>query len=550
MYTCARKRILLALFSVALFPCVAFASSTLSLSPASGSYTVDEVIPVRVLVQSPEKLAAVEATLEYDPKLVGIDIIATSQDVSWVVTPTAENGVLRYSGMVKKDAPLTLELMSLEVHALRQGKPELRFTSGASTVAADGSGGNTLGRITQASFDIAPKEGFAPGVTSAAPNGEVLGASDATTLTVTAKEIPDESLWYPLRDVTMSWTLPHDVKDVRIGLSRKAEDTGYKSVNTGTTTRLVTDLEEGEWFFHITPDGGTVKDSVHFRIAIDHTAPVFGTTTEIVRDDSHDPNISFAVSATDTISGIANYEFAIDGGTPTKWNDDGSGVYRFRSPVAGDHELTIAALDKAGNRSESKVRYAVTPLAKPELHPDSDKFGEASPITASIKGIPGATAKVVFEGGAVRHEDAVRLDGEGKGSYTLKESILPGNYMLSVVQTTENGASSNDPVRADIEVTPSIIGYIGRNPAVSIALIPIFLFALVWGFWRFGRSYLRYQLRAGRREEPQLALPPPRREFAEDRRNTVRPVQTAPLELRKVVRVQAPGAVIDLRRRE
>lgn len=553
MYTRARKTVLAALFSVALFPCVAFASSTLSLSPASGSYTVDEVIPVRVMVQSPEKLAAVEATLEFDPKLVSVDIVSTSQDVSWVVTPTVDGGVLRYSGMVKKDAPLTLELMSLEVHALRPGKPELRFTSGASTVAADGSGGNTLGHITQASFDVVTKEGFVDDASSSASTtGEVLGASDAAALTVSSPDITDESAWYSLNDATVLWTLPHGVQNVLVGLSTKPEDVGYKSVSSGTTTRKITGLDEGEWYFHITPDGGALKDSAHFRIAIDRTAPVMGTTTEIERADMHDPNIAYSLNATDTLSGIANYEFTIDSETPVRYTDDGSHVYHFRSSVFGEHNLTIAVLDKAGNRSEQKVKFDVTPLEKPVIHLESDKFGESSPIIAQIKGLPGAIARVTFEGGSVHHDDDVQLDTEGKGTYTLKESILPGNYMLSVVQLLSSGASSNEPVRADIEVTTSIIGYLGRNPALTIALLPLLLILLVIGGWRIGKWYLTYQLggRGDRSAAPQLALPPPRTSTESTRSNTVRPVQTAPLELRKVIRVQAPGAVIDLRRRE
>jgi hypothetical protein len=159
---------------------------------------------------------------------------------------------------------------------------------------------------------------------------------------------------------------------------------------------------------------------------------------------------------------------------------------------------------------------------------------------------------VTFEGGSVHHDDDVPLDTEGKGTYTLKESILPGNYMLSVVQLLSSGASSNEPVRADVEITTSVIGYLGRNPALSIALLPLLLIALVLGGWRVGKFYLAYQLgaRSGYKSTPQLALPPPRANTESSRSNTVRPVQTAPLELRKVIRVQAPGAVIDLRRRE
>lgn len=551
-----RARTLLsgALFSAAFFPCMALASSTLSIKPASGAYHVDDVIPVKVVSQSPDPLAAVDATISYDPKLASIDVKDSSADVSWVVTPTADNiaGTLKYSGMVKKGAAQNLDLLSLLVHALRPGKLELHFADGASTIAADGSGGNTLGRLTDASFDVTPTGvvATAPGTASGTDTisgGEVLGASD-TAMVISSPNITDENNWYSLKDALFSWTLPPGVTNVRIGLTKKHDDLGYKSIS-GTTTRLITGIDEGEWFFHVTPDGSDLAHSVHFRVAIDRTAPTFATTTEVLRTDKTDPNIAVMVSATDTASGIAYFEFGIDGGAVARWQDDGTGIYHFKSPSAGGHDLMIAALDRAGNRTEQHLHFTVTPLEKPTVTMASDKVPEASEIVASIKGLPNATAQVEFEGGVVHHNDTVQLDGEGKGTYKLDESVLPGTYLISVTQTLGSGATSKDPVHFEFTVTPSIIGYLGRNPALSIALIPVVLGLVIFGLWKLWKRRGDGAIEEDG-EWTQLALPAPKHMPQRGQRSSsVRPVQTAPLEIRRVVRVNpGPGGVIDLRR--
>lgn len=537
-----------ALLASAIFPLGVFASSDLLFSPASGSYKVDEVIPVRVLVQSGEKLSAVEASVEFDPKMLNVEISSASPSVSWVVTPTVDNekGELRYSGMVTGDAPAELELLTLSVRGLRPGTSELRFVSGASTVAADGSGGNTLGKITHAAFDILTEEGYEGRATE--DGGEVLGATDAT-LTISSPNIPDAATWYSLRDMTVNWTLPYGVRDVLVGLTKKAEDVGYKSVPGGTTTRELKDLDEGEWYYHITPKGKSLEDSAHFRIAIDREAPVIASTTEKERTDNRDPNLTYTILATDKISGISHFEMMVDGSFASRWEDDGSHEYKFKAPGPGEHDLTISAFDKASNRSEAHARFVVEALPQPTIKLLRDKIPEASPIVAEINGLPNASVKISFEGGPVAHDDVLSLDGNGKASYALKEAVLPGSYQLSAIQTLSNGASSKEPVRIDIEVTPSIIGYIGRNLALSIAIIPVVLFGLLYLLWRLGVAHWFAQRRLRARSMQKVAplpLPAP----TAHTRQMVRTLETAPLEIKRVVRVQQnAGSVIDLRKK-
>lgn len=526
-----------------ILPFSAFASSDLLFAPASGSYAVDEPLPVKVIVNSSEKLSAIEATIEFDPKMLGIEVTNISKNISWVVTPTVDHdkGLINFSGIISKDSTLESEIIELSVIGLRPGHPEMRFLSGASTVASDGTGGNTLGKITHASFDILTQDDFGGSIKNS--SGEVLGASD-TELKITSPDIQDESAWYSLKNVILNWSLPFNVSDVLVGLTRNEGDVGYKSVTDATTTRTINNIEEGEWYFHVTPKGKGINETKHFRIAIDNEAPIIGTTTEKERIDTKDPSIKYNIEATDKISGVSHFEMMLDNSSSLKWIDDGSHEYTVRASGPGEHSLTIAAFDKANNRSESHINFKVDPLDSPVIKLKRNTVPEASPIIAEIIGLPNASVVVTFEGGVVHHEDTLVLDSNGRAAYVLKESIIPGNYQLSALQKLQNGESSLSNIHVELEITPSIIGYIGRNLALSIVLIPILIIGLLYLLWHFGiiTWYFRQKMdkRVIQKVAP-LALMPQRKE------NVIRHIETSPLLIKRVIRTDVQNNIVDLR---
>lgn len=535
------KVILHALLISAVLPLQAFASSELLFSPARGSYSVDEPISVKILVQSTEKLSGIEASAEFDPKVLGVEIQNVSNTVSWVITPSVdrEKGLITFSGIMPKDTGLNAELLELSVTPLRPGNPELRFLSGASTVASDGTGGNTLGKITHAAFDILTQEDFGR------EGGEVLGASD-TELIINSPDVQDETGWHALSDIVFNWTLPSGVKDVLVGLTKKQEDVGYKPAPSGTTTRTITGIEEGEWYFHVTPKGKGLDETKHFRIAIDNEAPEIGTTTEKERLDLKDPAVKYNIEATDKVSGVSHFEMILDGGPSNRWEDDGSHEYTVLSGGPGTHDLTIAAFDKANNRSEAHVNFNIEALPSPSIKLKRNSVGEASPIVAEILGLPNASAVITFEGGVVHHEDTLNLDGNGRAAYILKESVLPGSYQLSAVQKLSNGASSVKEVYVEIEVKPSIIGYLGRNLALSIALVPIFLLFVFYVLWKLGIVAWYFKRKLNSKvimKVAPLSLMPP------SNNSRTKQVEYSPLLIKRVVKAQGPNSVIDLRKR-
>lgn len=537
------------LFISVVFPHQVQASSDLFFTPASGSFLVDESIPVRLMVKSTEKLSAVEASIEFDPKMLSVEIKNTSNKVSWVVTPSIDSikGIISFSGVMSKDISLEEELLELSVVGLRSGNNEIRFLSGASTVSSDGTGGNTLGRITNATFDI-----LVQGETNDSQiennKGEVLGATD-TELIISSPDILDQSAWYSLKNVIFNWTLPSDTKQVLTGLTKKSEDVGYKKVINATTTKIIEDIDEGEWYFHVTPSDKGIEDTKHFRVAIDREAPIISTTTEREREDKRDPNIKYLIEAEDNLSGIDHFEIVLDGGASVIWQDDGSHEYSFKAGGPGDHNLTISAFDKANNRSETHVNFKVEALDSPTIIPKRTTIPEASPIIAEISGLPNATVVVTFEGGVVHHDDTITLDDNGKANYVLKESVLPGSYQLSAIQKIQSGASSIKNSNIELIVKPSIIGYIGRHLAIFIALIPILIIIIIYSLWRFGVIAWYFRRRLNRSSISKVApqsIMPKRNEQNKYRSNKI---ETDSYQIKKVVKRQDPNDIIDLRRR-
>jgi hypothetical protein len=541
--------IFITLFTSVILPYQAFASSDLFFTPARGSYLVDEPIPVKMVVKSSEKLSAVEASVEFDPKMLEVEIKSISKNVSWVVIPSVDNtrGLISFSGVMSKDIGLEEDLVELSVIGLRSGSPEIRFLSGASTVASDGTGGNTLGKITNALFDILVENGTSDSLNKNS-GGEVLGATD-TELVISSPDILDQSAWYSLKNINFNWTLPSGISQVLTGLTKKAEDIGFRSVANGTTTKIINDIDEGEWYFHITPKGKDINDTKHFRVAIDREAPLISTTTERERADFRDPNIKYYIEATDKLSGIDHFEMVYNGGVSSRWEDNETHEYSFKADGPGDHSLTISAFDKANNRSETHVNFRIEALESPLIKLKRNTIPEASPIIAEITGLPNASVVVTFEGGVVHHDDTISLDDNGKANYILKESVLPGNYQLSAVQKLQNGASSLKNSHIELIVKPSIIGYIGRNLAVSIALVPIVLLFTFYLLWRFGviAWYFRRKLnRSVIQKVAPLELMSKRDEQYQGRYNKI---ETSPLQIKRVSRKQDPNDVIDLRRR-
>ena len=98
----------------------------------------------------------------------------------------------------------------------------------------------------------------------------------------------------------------------------------------------------------------------------------------------------------------------------------------------------------------------------------------------------------------------------------------------------------------ELEVKPSVIGYIGRNLALSIALIPIILIFIFYLLWRFGIVAWYFRKKMDERVIQKVA---PLALMGERRVGTQRQFETSPLLIKRTVRSEGQNRVVDLRRK-
>ena len=490
--------LLLALFAFRVYA----SDATLLLSPIVGTYLAGDSFVVSVDVDSGgAAVNAVEGKLEYDPKVFTVESTDLSKSVvtSWIQLPVFDNatGSISFGGTLATATVLThANVFSFKVHGERSGQFRIRFVSGAAIYAADGTGGNIVSTLSNGIYEIVPrvKDPVAlppveAGVSDAAVAGEVLGAATGTTITSTTH--PNQSAWYALATSSLNWDLPSGLSAIRLSLDAKPSGVGAVTYPPTLHEKMVSKIRDGISYFHLTriAQDGTAETS-HYKLQVDTTPPAHLTATEVTRTDKSDPHVMVLVSATDTTSGIDHYEFVLDGASPVVWVDGGGHRYSVQNTVPGTHELVVAALDKAGNRSSLTLPFTVETLPTPVITLTSTTWNEADKLKLSAVTVPNATLSISLQKGdssAVIEEFPV--DGAGRGEFESALTLTPGTYLVSAIAHTNAGGTSLKNEGQIIEVSSSFSGVIKRHPLVPVALCGlIILTALSWYLLRRGKS--------------------------------------------------------------
>jgi hypothetical protein len=314
--------------------------------------------------------------------------------------------------------------------------------------------------------------------------GEVLGAATGTPI-LSSETHPDQDAWYGRSSAMIKWEMPQDVSGVRLLLDRRSTGNGLVYYSAPRSTREIEDIPDGVWYVHLTrerEDGET--DLSHYRLQIDTEPPQNVAVSEVPREDPTDPSPLFSVTATDTLSGVARYEFVFDDGEPLSLEDDGAGVFRAPILSPGTHTLVVAAIDRAGNRATAQVSFSIEAIPSPTLQlEEAESFREGEPLRVSVSAVPSSTVyfSVGKEGDSPASEQLV-LDESGKGVFQSALVLGPGRYVVSAVTRKENGAESLRSEELQILVRSSFLGTIKRNPFIPVAVVGL-LVMLVGGWF-------------------------------------------------------------------
>ncbi len=482
--------------------------ASLSISPASGSYSVGQTFTVSVMLASGGGVGvnAADGKITFDPTMLAAESISKGNSVFnlWVNDPSFSNtdGTVNFSGGSNNaytgDAG---DVFDVTFKALKAGSASLQFAS-ADALAADGQGTSALGGTTGATFTIsaaapAPAPSSASQAAAASQGGGSSGqaaqpvstpSSFTPAVTITSPTHPDPTKWYSNPNPSFSWKLTPDVAGVSTAFDRNP-NTYPKRVSEGLiSSKQYSNIGEGVWYFHVRFEDalGDWSDPMAMPVQIDLTSPLPFTLT-IAPGAGISGRTTIAFNATDTVSGVDHYEVIFDGGASSTiaLSDMQNGVYTAPPLLPGKHTVAIFAIDKAGNSTEADGQFQISGIGSPEITNFPATVIEQSPIV--IEGVADSGANVTLDiddsTGKTVSEGKMVADATGHWLYAVEGGLPGGRYTLVASMVTTQGAFASTTAGAPMNVLAA--PFLDRFGWIIIVLLLSFIGGLVtYGFYR------------------------------------------------------------------
>lgn len=229
----------------------------------------------------------------------------------------------------------------------------------------------------------------------------------------------------------------------------------------------------------------------------DTTPPTIDVFSEVPRDSKSDPNIRVRAHAKDA-SGVASYEFSLDGGAYLPWEDPSSGIFTFHAGP-GAHTLTLRVVDSYGNEARDYIVINVVPLQAPRIlsYPETVTLGEHNAQVSgdAVSGITKVTLTLspqlikrgVFDSifssslSALPRSYEVAVSPDGTWNVNISSVSTAGGYLVTVTGHDARGASSfpSSPVEIVFMHGPLMVllGVLLSLPVLLLAILLLAIFA-------------------------------------------------------------------------
>lgn len=338
-------------------------SASLSLVASKRTYAVGDNFTASVVLSTGGvSINAASATITFDQSKLSVVSVSRSGSVFtlWAEEPTFSNnqGAVSFGGGLPTPgfSGSGATLIRITFRAKAAGQTAVRFASGT-VLANDGKGTNVLAglgslelTITAASAAPAPKPAPSPEQLPITPPGETPAAP-----AIVSRTHSDESRWYKNAAPGFIWELPADVKGVSVSLDQNPNgDPGTKSLGLFNFYTAKEPLKDGVWYAHVRLSNSRGWGAVgNFKVSIDATAPEI-TSARIVSEAALVKAIEFAT--TDAHSSTDRVSIMLDG---EEIATSASSPYTLPSLRVGEHVITIAAFDKAGNKGSKDLYMSI-----------------------------------------------------------------------------------------------------------------------------------------------------------------------------------------------
>ena len=347
---------LIILFAVALAPGISFAS-TLSVSPAAGTFIVGEVFNVSLLLNTEGKsVNAIEVSLSFPPDKLQLISPATGKSIMgiWTSSPKFDNsqGIVKLQGGIPGGINVNSGLITtLSFRVKSVGDAVLKFLDSSSVFLNDGLATEDLEQTYSGVYHLV----LPP------PQGPI----------VSSLTHPDQAIFYQSRSVSLQWKNQSSGSDGYSYVLSDEADTTPDDASEGIKTSVsYGGLSDGIHYFHIKSlRGGLWGGATHFAIKIDSTPPAKFSVNIIPYSWTAVKTPAIQFTTTDTLSGIDHYEIKIVSlsaelsagiaGTQEEFFIETTSPYVSQPLELGSYDVIVRAYDKTGNFREKIQRMRI-----------------------------------------------------------------------------------------------------------------------------------------------------------------------------------------------
>ncbi len=333
-------------------------AASLSVSPTTGSFPVDETFDVSLFLNTEEEsINTIKASLEFPADKLQLVAPATGQSIIslWATYPqfSNTNGTILLQGGIPGGIRTSQGLITkLTFRVKSVGTAMIKILDGSKILLDDGEGTDVLDDLNSGVYNL----------TLPPPKGPV----------VASETHPDQSKWYKDSDAVLNWAGDNPgVEGYSYVLNDDATNTP-DDISEGIKNRVAyNNLLDGRHYFHIK----SLRDGIwggitHFAVNIDATPPADFPIKILPSSKTPTRNPIVQFGTTDGLSGVDHYEIKIvplnSNTASTTGSEDRNFFIETNSPFItsalelGSYDIIVRAYDKASNLREETEKLKVT----------------------------------------------------------------------------------------------------------------------------------------------------------------------------------------------
>lgn len=471
-------------------------AATLELALEKSITSAKEDIAVLVTINSEgQDVNTVQASISFPAGLLEVTKVDHSNSIFsfWLQEPTFDNnkGTIRFAGgSISGFNGSSLKVIQISFRVKGSGSGRLGVTDGAIT-ASDGTGSNVYTTAKGLDINIPTSSEFQAVKLERAVTAATIAKELPAKLGLDIPFYPDSTKWNNRSaSFQAKWIINSDTTKAAISIDKKNNSIPLASSEALTGSKIFPALEDGTWYIHLRVANNIGWSStLHYRIAVDTTPPNSFKITSNSGFNTDDPKPIITFLSSDLVSGIKNYTVKLDGNIITTTEKN---TYQFEPLLPGVHQLSVVAVDNAGNSTSQTETLEILPIASPEITYINRRVnvGEGQ-ITAGgttsvgmeiITQIQDSNKQIIFE-------QIVPVDANGNWNITISRALSSGNYYLLATARDKNMASSFPTVSESIKVRPKPVLVLG---SLEITQVWFFIILIIILLGSFGAGYFTY----------------------------------------------------------